>query len=127
MEYKLVKLGSELILIEAEKTQVVTGKLYYEPDNCVPVYEFSQKFLPKSYYLNLVVAKGSNIDLTNLTNLTNLIEHDSVQVEIETVLQMRHGVEWYDLPNQSFGNDPEGIYRRVPKITKGKIKIIGLS
>lgn len=45
-------------------------------------------------------------------------------IEIETQLQVRHGIEWHDLPNQDSGNDPEGIYRRIPKITDNKIKIL---
>jgi hypothetical protein len=45
-------------------------------------------------------------------------------IEIEMMLQVRHGIEWHDLPNQEYGNDPEGIYQKVPKITNNQIKII---
>lgn len=47
-------------------------------------------------------------------------------VEVEEVLQVRHGTNWYDLPNQKSGRDPEGIYQtdiRL-KITDNKIKAV---
>lgn len=44
------------------------------------------------------------------------IKNPQVQnVEIQTMLQLRHGVDWYDLPNQTSGRDPEGIYRTILK------------
>lgn len=44
-------------------------------------------------------------------------------VEVEMMLQTRHGVEWYNLPNQNEGREPDGIYRRIPRIEKNSIKI----
>lgn len=38
-------------------------------------------------------------------------------VEVTKMLQVRHGVAWYDLPNQKEGGELEGIYRKVYKIT----------
>ena len=37
-------------------------------------------------------------------------------VEVTKTLQVRHGVTWYDLPNQKEGREFEGIYRKVYKI-----------
>ena len=37
-------------------------------------------------------------------------------VEVTKMLQVRHGVAWYDLPNQKEGRELEGIYRKVYKI-----------
>lgn len=43
-------------------------------------------------------------------------EREGIDKEEETeyMLQVRHGVEWYDCQNQKEGRDPEGIYRKVP-------------
>lgn len=38
------------------------------------------------------------------------------EVEIGKILQVRHGVSWYDLPNQKQGNESESIYRTIHKI-----------
>lgn len=40
-----------------------------------------------------------------------------VFVNVIEMLQTRHGVEWFDLPNQSEGREPDGIYRKIYKIS----------
>lgn len=49
-----------------------------------------------------------------------------VEVEMEDMLQTRHGDQWYDLPNQKEGREPDGIYQTVKriKITNNTIKVI---
>lgn len=37
-------------------------------------------------------------------------------VQTDKILQTRHGVNWYDLPNQKTGNEADGIYRFYYKI-----------
>ena len=37
-------------------------------------------------------------------------------VQTDKILQTRHGVNWYDLPNQKTGNEVDGIYRFYYKI-----------
>lgn len=37
-------------------------------------------------------------------------------VNIKNILQTRWGTEWHDLPNQSEGREPDGIYRKIYKI-----------
>lgn len=39
-----------------------------------------------------------------------------VMVEYNEMLQVRHGVEWYDLPNQTQGNDINNIYQKVLRL-----------
>lgn len=50
------------------------------------------------------------------SNYIKSLQQTEWNVEIEMMLQVRHGVEWHDLPNQNSGNDPEGIYQHVPKL-----------
>jgi len=72
-----------------------------------------------------VIAQQDQIDFTELKkqNCELLSTQQSWKVELEMMLQVRHGVEWYDLPNQKEGNDREGIYQKIPKFTNGKVKI----
>lgn len=37
-------------------------------------------------------------------------------VDVQKMLQKRWGTEWYDLPNQIEGREPEGIYRNIYRI-----------
>jgi hypothetical protein len=50
------------------------------------------------------------------THLESLQQPTEIEVEIQQTLQVRHGVEWHDIPNQKSGNDPEGIYQYVNKL-----------
>jgi len=37
-------------------------------------------------------------------------------VDVEKMLQTRHGIDWYDLPNQKEGREVDGIYRITYKL-----------
>jgi hypothetical protein len=37
-------------------------------------------------------------------------------VELTKMLQVRHGVEWHDLPNQQEGREPDGIYQKIYRV-----------
>lgn len=71
------------------------------------------------------IKKLNALDIRDkLVDLFDINGHlEKIYVDVEYMLQMRHGTEWHDLPNQKSGNDPEGIYQRILKLTYGCIKI----
>lgn len=48
--------------------------------------------------------------------LISFAENSVDYLEVTKMLQVRYGVEWYDLPNQVEGGDSEGIYRTIYKL-----------
>ncbi len=54
----LILLPNQPILVEKEKTQVELGHFYYEPNNHIPVYQFTKDTLPTQYYLQKVISQS---------------------------------------------------------------------
>ena len=77
MKIQIVKYLNGYIGINPEKTQVQLNRLYYEPDNNISVYSFTEKTLPQSYYLNEVICCSENLNL----NLPFLEDWKQFEVE----------------------------------------------
>lgn len=55
--------------------------------------------------------------------ISHPIEPDTfyaIDLEVEIMLQVRHGVEWHDLPGQTEGRETDGIYQKVARIITEK-------
>lgn len=72
------------------------------------------------YEIKKLNASDIRKELGELFDINGNLE--KTPVEVEFMLQMRHGTEWYNLPNQKSGNDREGIYQRVLVLTDGCVK-----
>lgn len=68
----------------------------------------------ESKTLGLSKEEATELHSKRLIALTTVMRSNEIKVDVETVLQVRHGVEWHSLPGQDSGRDPEGIYRHHP-------------
>ena len=63
MKLKYIDVNGHGVLVEDEKTQVELNFLYYEKDNNIPIYSFTEETIPKEYFLNKVVFAEKELNL----------------------------------------------------------------
>lgn len=119
-----VKGGLSDLMIEYSNSKAK----YTEED----LYNFSLEYAEyrlKCKESNVINPSLSKEYLANPFKVKNRISLQKLPkyIEIEQMLQVRHGVDWYDLPNQKEGREIDGIYRKIPKLTtnsEGKQQVI---
>lgn len=85
---------------------------------------FTLNDLRKAFLLGQQSMSDESISLDVEAHIKTFISPRIYDVEIEMLLQTRHGTKWYDLPEQKQGNEIDGIYRFIPKLTNHSIKIL---
>jgi len=70
MKYNLIMFPDHPILVSDEKVQVELNKWYYEPDNNIQIYKFTEETLPKNYFLHQIVAGYCELPHMDFSSLT---------------------------------------------------------
>lgn len=62
-QFTYIDVNGHGVLVEDEKTQVELNFLYYEKDNNIPIYSFTEETIPNEYFLNKVVFAEKELNL----------------------------------------------------------------